>query len=128
MGLAGRERLRAGDAGAAAVELALILPFLLLLLGGIIDFGLAFSARISLTHAAREGARVYALTQDLNATQTRARAAAPALSGITATATTCTFGQATTVTLTAPHQFIFPFVGNFAGGTMQARGVMRCGG
>jgi Flp pilus assembly protein TadG len=49
------------DHGAAAVELALVLPILILLIGGIIDFGLAFNAQISLTHAAREGARVEAI-------------------------------------------------------------------
>lgn len=121
-------RHRRRDQGAAAVEMALILPFLLLLLGGVIDFGLAFNARISLTHAARESTRVYALTKDLGAAESRATAAAPSVSGITASASPCVFGQPTTVTLTAPYQFIFPFVGTLAGGTMQARGVMRCGG
>lgn len=55
-----RTRLR-NDSGVAAVELALTLPILVLFLGGIIDFGLAFHNQISLTHAAREGARVQAI-------------------------------------------------------------------
>lgn len=49
------------DPGVAAVELALTLPILVLLLGGMIDFGLAFHNQIGLTHAAREGARVEAI-------------------------------------------------------------------
>lgn len=40
------------------VELALILPFLLLMLVGIIDFGEAWALKDQLTSAARDGARV----------------------------------------------------------------------
>ena len=39
------------------VEFALILPLLLLVLGGIIDFGRAYQQQIMLTNAAREGAK-----------------------------------------------------------------------
>lgn len=50
-----------GDGGAAAVELALVLPVLLLVVFGIIDFGRALNAQITLTEAAREGARAESL-------------------------------------------------------------------
>ena len=46
------------DRGAAAVEFALLLPLLLLLVFGIIDFGRALNAQVTLTQAAREGARL----------------------------------------------------------------------
>ena len=46
-----------GQDGAAAVEFALLLPLLVLLLFGIIEFGFAFSTRIQATNAAREAAR-----------------------------------------------------------------------
>lgn len=46
-----------GQDGAAAVEFALLLPLLVLLLFGFIQFGLAFNTRIQATNAAREAAR-----------------------------------------------------------------------
>jgi Flp pilus assembly protein TadG len=47
--------------GAAAVEFAVVLPALLLIVFGIIEFGFIFNTQISLTQAAREGVRVEAL-------------------------------------------------------------------
>jgi Flp pilus assembly pilin Flp len=44
--------------GAAAVEFALLLPLLVLLLFGVIQFGAAFNTRIQATNAAREAARL----------------------------------------------------------------------
>jgi Flp pilus assembly protein TadG len=49
------------DRGAAAVEMALVLPVLLFLLMGIIDFGRMFNAQIQLSQAAREGVRLASL-------------------------------------------------------------------
>ncbi len=43
--------------GQAMVELALILPVLLLILMGIFEFGRVFNAYLIVNHAAREGAR-----------------------------------------------------------------------
>ncbi|HXG41526.1 MAG TPA: TadE family protein [Dehalococcoidia bacterium] len=54
-------RGRAGGRGQAVVELALALPLLALLLFGIIDFGLGLSARIQVSNAVREGARLAAV-------------------------------------------------------------------
>ncbi|MCG9480154.1 MAG: pilus assembly protein [Actinomycetia bacterium] len=47
--------------GAAAVEFAIILPVLIMLIFGIYQFGIAYNRYITLTHAAREGARVAAV-------------------------------------------------------------------
>jgi Flp pilus assembly pilin Flp len=47
-----------GEDGAAAVEFALLLPLLVLLLFGFIQFGLAFNSRIQAANAAREAARM----------------------------------------------------------------------
>ncbi len=46
------------------VELALVLPVVLLLLLGIAQFGLIFSAQLTLQSAVREGARVGAVGAD----------------------------------------------------------------
>ncbi len=50
------KRLRC-ERGQALVEMALILPVLLLLIFGIIEFGRIFNAYLIVTNAAREGAR-----------------------------------------------------------------------
>lgn len=50
-------RWRRGDGGQASVELALVLPLVLLLLLGIVQLGLLVSDQILVVHAAREAAR-----------------------------------------------------------------------
>jgi TadE-like protein len=50
--------------GQSMVEFALILPALVLIIAGIFDLGRAFFAYISITNAAREGARYGALNPD----------------------------------------------------------------
>ena len=49
--------LRKSQAGQAMVEMALALPVLLMLVGGIVDFGWLYYNKIALNNAAREGAR-----------------------------------------------------------------------
>jgi hypothetical protein len=49
------------DRGSNAVEFAIILPILIMLIMGIIQFGVAYNNYIALTHAAREGARLAAV-------------------------------------------------------------------
>jgi len=111
------------------VEFAIIAPLLLLLVFGIIEFGRAYNAQNSLTHAAREGAREYAISQDPVAGEATAKAAATSLNSslITATLSACDPGQPATVTLQYPFtlQIAFFPVSTF---TMQSQGVMRCGG
>src|SRR5215469_16309154 len=126
------------DRGAAVVEFALLLPLLLLLLFGIIDFGRALNAQVTLTQAAREGARLDALNQPN--VVSRAQTAAIGLSGVTATqVTTCPPGSGPTnnadVKVTYTFHFITPvgaIAGLFAGGsfgspiTLSAESVMPC--
>jgi len=52
--------------GQTLVEFALLSPIIILLLVGIIDFGVAMDRRIVLQHAAREGARMAAVTDDMD--------------------------------------------------------------
>jgi Flp pilus assembly protein TadG len=50
-------RLRGRAAGQSAVELALLLPLLLLIVFGVLDLGRAFQVAITIANAARVGAR-----------------------------------------------------------------------
>jgi Flp pilus assembly protein TadG len=51
-------RLGRGERGANVVEFALVLPLLMLMLLGLIDYGYYFFVELAVTNAAREGARV----------------------------------------------------------------------
>jgi Flp pilus assembly protein TadG len=51
------KRIARGERGQSVVEMAIVLPVLLLLLCGIIDFGWISYSRISLSYCSREGAR-----------------------------------------------------------------------
>jgi len=52
------------EKGASAVEFALLLPVLVMIVFGIFEFGIAYNNYIALTHAAREGARLAAVGKD----------------------------------------------------------------
>ena len=106
------------DRGSVAVEFALLLPVLLLLIFGVIDFGRAINAQITLTQAAREGARLASLGAVNPAVQNRVTLAATGVSPVTATVTSsCPTGAGTgvdaVVKVTYTFQFITP-VGAFA--------------
>ena len=64
LALAPRARV---DRGAAAVEFALVVPLLIVLLLGIITSGITYSHSIGLTNAVREGSR-YGATADASTT------------------------------------------------------------
>jgi len=51
------KRLYREQKGQSLVEIALVLPVLLLMLGGLVDFGRGFRGYIVITNASREGAR-----------------------------------------------------------------------
>ena len=105
------------DRGQALVEFALIMPFLLLFLVGIVEFGRAWNQHQVITDAAREGARkaaVYdpSITADsVENTVKRALAAAginPASATIAGQATwLLDSNQNATVSSTLPYRFIF---------------------
>lgn len=60
----GRGRARASgptEVGQATVETALLLPVIALVLMAVIQIGLVVHARVMVTHAAREGARIAAV-------------------------------------------------------------------
>ena len=61
------------DSGASALEFALVVPFLIMLLVGMLEFGFIFQAQLAVTHAAREGARMAAVNKwDASVVEARA--------------------------------------------------------
>lgn len=84
------------ESGQAAVEAALVLPVLLLLLLGILEFGQAWNAKQVVTDAAREGARL-AVTPDESIDQDSVEATIVrtlGAHGIPSSAATITFDRA----------------------------------
>lgn len=129
---------RHDERGSAAVEFALVLPLLLLLIFGIIDFGRALNVQITLSAAAREGARWAALGQ--SGVPARVATAAPGIPAPTTTVTACPtnppIGTNATVVATSSYTLLTPLsavAGLFGAAlptsiTLTGRGVMRCGG
>jgi Flp pilus assembly protein TadG len=123
------------DRGAAAVEMALVLPVLILLILGIAEFGRAYNAQITLTTAAREGARVMAISNDSDLAKARTISASsnlnPPLPPDNVTPSACIAALAgttppqTTVTITYQLPTLTGIAGPF---TLKAKGVMTCGG
>ncbi len=110
---------KAREGGAAAVEFALILPVLLLLVGGVIDFGNLYYNQILLSNAARDGARLVAANQSTttgwSASYIQNRisdSASPIGVGSTATVWACaTSGTSVTVTVTRTTPFAWTVLG-----------------
>lgn len=143
----------AEDTGASAVEFALILPLFLLLVFGMIDFGRAYNAQLSLTEAAREGVRGIALREPGSSAATAQTATCAALptgcgAGTAVASVVCPAGVLSSpvpnaqVTVTQAFNFITPGLGALAnlakrgsgstlggaGFNLVGHGVMRCGG
>ena len=128
------KRLRR-ERGAAAVEFALVMPILLTLALGIVEFGRAYNVQTTLAAAAREGARTMALKNNVvDAKESSKLALSPAVPSpeavvinIVPSATGgCTANLNATVTLT----YSLPYMTKFFGTTipLTGKGVMRCGG
>lgn len=140
-------RLRARwrcECGAEFVEFALAFPLLLMVVMGILDFGLMFQQYEVITNAAREGARV-AVLPNYTATDAQTRVqqyinASFLSQGGTVTTTvgapqTVNIGSNCMTTITVfvsyPHQYLFLggimtyFGGTFTSKTLNAASTMR---
>jgi hypothetical protein len=97
------------EGGVALVEFAMVLPLLLVLVFGIIDFGRAFQTWITLTNAAREGARLGTVSQDAQAVRQRCESTA-GVSGVSCSVSGLPgiTGQDVTVTARFTLRFITP--------------------
>ena len=125
---------RRSDSGATAVEFAFVLPVLLMIMAGIIQFGAVFFLQNNMANAAREAARALAVGSIETKAESKQLVEQKLVNwGVT-------FGVATsipdpgnaadtdfTVTITAPlsEAAIFDYLGVFEGGTLRASASMR---
>jgi Flp pilus assembly protein TadG len=133
------------EGGAAAVEFALVVPFLLVIVFGIVNFGFIFAQQLSLSNGARQAAR-YAVVDGPTCDQIRAEGRnAGATIGMDASAvpvpvvTGCgngttkpcagtTTGTNITVTMTRASPWVVPVppFNLLTPPTLVGRGIMRC--
>lgn len=112
----GLQRGVRGRRGQAAVEFALVLPFLLIMLVGIIEFGRAWNEHQVITDAAREAARKGAIWDETVTEQDIRDVAESALARAGIDPGTATIdldnwdgdaGEKLTVSIDLPYQFTF---------------------
>jgi Flp pilus assembly protein TadG len=117
--------------GAALVEFALALPIFIVLIFGVIEFGLVMHAKGIITQASREGARygvTYSLTPKTAADIQNYVSAYLTSVGFSGATVTVTLGDPLSVKITYPYSFmVLPdFVTGFAGDmTLNSETTMR---
>jgi len=139
--------LRSRRRGASIVEFALVVPLLITLLLGILEFALLSRNNLMLANAAREGARTLALGRTTTAAKTRIKSVATSLNiqdsaisflyssndgvtyansvGDSGTNNNAPIGSLIKVSLNYPHQSLtkfFPFLNNYI---LKANAAMR---
>lgn len=114
----------ASDTGAAAVEFALVLMLLVVLVFGIIQYGYTFFEYIQVAHAAREGVRWGALGANDTAIRAKARQAAPAL-GTSMTVSIARGSEDVTVTVTYPVTRLSPLPSIMVPASVSSTAVQR---
>jgi Flp pilus assembly protein TadG len=125
-----------GELGASAVEFALVLPVLMLILFGTIEFGMVMYSREILTNASREGARAGIVQQIPKPTEGQIQSVVtnyltgtgidPANVTINVTGEGGVFPNDLTVSVSYPYQFFAPGIlglGNAI--TLNTQTVMR---
>lgn len=113
-----RSRRRRRTRGQSLVEFALVVPIFLLLLCGILDFGVVLYSRMTVINAAREAARAATLmagdgpTAIASRAEDTAESAAGGLDITTAVAcqNSCKAGNFVTVTVSHDHRVFFPLL------------------
>lgn len=119
--------------GAALAEFALVLPVFIMLVFGIIQFGLALNRVQAYQAAAREGARVGSLesssTGDINSAVTNALVGFGVAPTVSISPGLCAGrpGAPITVEVTAPYTIQIPLLPDTTV-TLEGDGVFRCEG
>ena len=116
--------------GAAALEFGLLMPILILLIFGMVEFGRGYNAKLTVTHAAREAVRVYSL--DAGDPGAAAQNAAGGLAVTTSVSggpcsDPANSGDPVSVTVNHTVSYNIPL---FGGGSwnLSETATMRCGG
>jgi Flp pilus assembly protein TadG len=129
---------RRREGGATAVEFAVTLPILVVLVFGIIAFGFGFARWVALTNGAREGARYMAINSagDPSA-EAQAIARAGQWAGLPCAGGGCTYSSTScapgvddasfSITMPEFSPFDIPFVPSL-GFPLTSTAVMQCGG
>jgi Flp pilus assembly protein TadG len=122
-----RKALRRSEKGQALVELALIVPVLLLLVLGVFEFGRLLNAYMTVQHAAREGARLGILGATDAEIESRVLSTAVSLDttrmmvGIAPAKASRTTGTIMTVSVTYSFKVIVPFIDVLLGSSLPIR-------
>ena len=104
------------EQGQSLVELAIMMPILMIILLGIIDFGRVFYAYVTITNASREGAR-YGSLHPLQDADIKQRVVDEAANTVTINESDITVSRddpdhPNTITVTVNHEFETLFFGN----------------
>ena len=119
------------EKGQAMVEFALVVPLLVMLLFGIIDFGRIFHTYLAIDHASREAARVASIGESdatIVSTAVTNAASVSLKSGQVSVSPggTKSSGSDVTITITYPISFLTPVVSSITGPiTLSSSTVMR---
>lgn len=119
-----RSSSRADD-GAAAVEFALVVPLLVLILAGVVDFGYRYQQHIQYTNAAMQGARTMSLGSAQSAATSAARDSADNSGAqVTFSPASCTAGSPVTVTISATKNALTGLFGSTF--TVSGKAQVQC--
>ncbi|SEG05302.1 TadE-like protein [Thermomonospora echinospora] len=114
------------DRGVVAVEMALLLPVLIMLIFMIIDFGRAFNAQLRLNEAARQGVRTAVLTQPPADPQTAAADIMTTALGGLAVADPGAVEPCAGTAAQARATVVYDFQGTLFNRTLIGQAVMQC--
>jgi Flp pilus assembly protein TadG len=105
------------EKGQSLVEFALIVPVLVLLLLGIMDFARIFHAYLTIDHAGREAARAASIGKDIAAITSIAVNQGSSIGLTTGQVTVASGSSGTnaTITITYPITFLTPLIGSVVG-------------